>query len=131
MVKELALRLNQCFDPFTMLPVDGSSQTGLFRHLFTHVFRDPYFRKYISFEGHICLKIFKVWCRFWKCTKKSKKKFCFCDKYIWIVYIELSLLRREYLSSAVIVLTKSKKTLHVSKSDSFRMNYLQSDQWIR
>ena len=39
MVKELPLILNQCFDLLTMLPVDGSSQMGLFRHLSNHVFR--------------------------------------------------------------------------------------------
>ena len=33
MVKTLALRLNQCFGPFTMSPVEGSSQRGPFRHL--------------------------------------------------------------------------------------------------
>ena len=36
---------------------------------------------------------------------------------IWIVCIELSSPIREYLSSAVNVLTKSVKTFHVTKSD--------------
>ena len=43
--------------------------------------------------------------------------FCFWDKFIWIVCIHLSLLRREYLSSAVTVLRKCLKNFHVSKSD--------------
>ena len=43
--------------------------------------------------------------------------FCFWDKCIWIVSIHLSLLLREYLSSAVIVLRKGLQNLHVSKSD--------------
>ena len=53
---------------------------------------------------------------FWKCSKfnaalknaekKREKIFCFWDKCIWIVCIELSLLRKGYLSSAVNVLTK-------------------------
>ena len=42
---------------------------------------------------------------------------CFWDKYIWIVCIHLSLLIREYLSSAVNVLRKSVKNFHVCKSD--------------
>ena len=77
---------------------------------------------------------------FWKCSKfdvdlknaikNSEKVFCFSDKCIWIVCIELSLLRREYLSSAVNVLTKSLETLHITTSDFFQVNYLQSDQWI-
>ena len=64
---------------------------------------------------------------FWKCwnfnadlknaARNEKKIFCFWDKCVWIVYIELSLLIREYLSSAVKVLTKSLKTFHVTKSD--------------
>ena len=43
--------------------------------------------------------------------------FCFWDKCIWIVGIELSLLRRKYVSSAVNVLRKHIKTFHVTKSD--------------
>ena len=43
--------------------------------------------------------------------------FSFSDKSIWIVWIHLSLLIREYLSSAVNVLRKGLKNIHVSKSD--------------
>ena len=43
--------------------------------------------------------------------------FCFWDKSIWIVFIHLSLLLREYLSLAVNVLRKGLKNFHVSKSD--------------
>ena len=43
--------------------------------------------------------------------------FCFWDKSIWIVYIHLFLLLREYLSLAVNVLSKGLKNFHVSKSD--------------
>ena len=43
--------------------------------------------------------------------------FCFWDKSIWIVYIHLSLLLREYLSLAVNVLRKGPKNFNVSKSD--------------
>ena len=49
--------------------------------------------------------------------KILKKMFCFWGKCLWIVCIELSLLIREYSSSAVNVLTKSLKTFHVTKSD--------------
>ena len=38
MIKALSLRLNQIFGPFTMSRVEGSSQTGAFRHLSKHVF---------------------------------------------------------------------------------------------
>ena len=43
--------------------------------------------------------------------------FCFRDKCIRIVCIDLSLLIREYLSPAVNVLRKGVKNFHVSKSD--------------
>ena len=43
--------------------------------------------------------------------------FRFWDKSIWIVYIHLSWLLREYLSLAVNVLSKGLKNFHVSKSD--------------
>ena len=53
-----------------------------------------------------------------KTQKKIEKKFsCFPDKSIWIVYIHLSLLLREYLSLAVNVLRKVLKKFHVSKSE--------------
>ena len=40
------------------------------------------------------------------------------------------LLRREYWSSAVNVLTNTFKALHLTKKDLFRLNYLQSDHKI-
>ena len=64
---------------------------------------------------------------FWKCSKfntdsKNEEKnlgkmFCFWDKGIWFVCIHLSLLLREYPSSAVNVLRKGLKNFHESKSD--------------
>ena len=130
MVKALALRLNQCFGPFTMLPVEGSSRTGVFRDSSNHIFRGRQFRKYISYLV-VC---------FWKCSKfnadwknaekKSEKMFCFWDQWIWIVWTELNLLRREYLTSAVYVLTKSLKTFHVTKSHFFKLNYVHINQSI-
>ena len=64
---------------------------------------------------------------FWKFSKfnanlKNAEKnwennFRSWDKCIWIGSIELSLLIREYLSSAVNVLRKGLKNIHVSKSD--------------
>ena len=49
--------------------------------------------------------------------KSWQKIFCFWDKFIWIVFIELSPLIREYLSSAVYLLKKSLKTFHVTVGD--------------
>ena len=49
--------------------------------------------------------------------KNSEKVFFFLDKCIWIVWIHLCLLIREYLSLGVNVLKKGLKNFHVSKSD--------------
>ena len=49
--------------------------------------------------------------------KNLEKVFGSWDKCIWIVCIHLSLLIREYLSSAVNVLRKGLKNIHESKSD--------------
>ena len=54
--------------------------------------------------------------------KKIRKSFLFGDNCVRIGCVKLSLLRREYLSSAVNVLTNSTKT------DFFRLNYLPNDQ---
>ena len=40
-VKVVSFRHQQCLVPFTMLLVEGSSKTVLFRHVFNHVFRIP------------------------------------------------------------------------------------------
>ena len=41
MVTVLLSRLQQCLNPFTMLPVKGSFETGLIGHISSHVFRSP------------------------------------------------------------------------------------------
>ena len=38
MMKVLWCIFQQCFSPFTMLLVEGASETGHFRHLFNHIF---------------------------------------------------------------------------------------------
>ena len=60
--------------------------------------------------------------------KKIRKCFLFGDNCVRICCLKLSLLRREYLSSAVNVLTNSYKALRLTKTDFFRLNYLPNDQ---
>ena len=45
-----------------------------------------------------------------------------------IIASKLSLLRREYLSSAVNVLTNCPKIFHITKIDFFQLNCVHSDQ---
>ena len=75
---------------------------------------------------------------FWKCSKFNvdfengrknlEKGFCFWDNCVRICCVKLSLLRREYLSSAVNVLTNSYKALRLTKTDFFWHKYLLDDQ---
>ena len=53
--------------------------------------------------------------------------FCFWDNSIWIGCVKLSLLRGEYLSSAVNVLTNSLNILNSSNIDLFQLNFVDSD----
>ena len=55
----------------------------------------------------------------------EKKLFFLLDNCISIDCVKLSLLRREYLSSAVNVLIKSYKLFHIAKMDIFEVIYLQ------
>ena len=52
---------------------------------------------------------------------------CFLDIGVRIGGLKLFLLRREYLSLAVNVLTNTYKALHLTKTDFFPLNYLQND----
>ena len=55
------------------------------------------------------VKMFKIESRFPKCKKKKTGKIFFWESGIWRCCNKLSLLRNEYLSSAVNVLTNSPK----------------------
>ena len=52
---------------------------------------------------------------------------CLRDNGVRIGCVNLSLLRREYLSSAVNVLKNTYKALLLTKTDFFQVNYLQND----
>ena len=51
----------------------------------------------------------------------------FLDNGVRIRCLKLFLSRKEYLSSAVNVLTKTYKALHLTKTEFFRLNYLKND----
>ena len=131
MVKVLSSRMQECLGSFTVLLVKVSSERILFRYLSNHVFGTPKFRKYIGYDGHLF---------FWKCSKfnvdfineqKNWKKFFYLwDNKIIIGCVKLSLLRREYLSSTLIVLTNTVKILLSTKRAISRLNSVHSDQQI-
>ena len=51
---------------------------------------------------------------------------CFWDNGVRIGCFKLSLLKREYLPSAVNVLTNTYKALHLTKNDFSQLNYLRN-----
>ena len=71
----LPFSFEQCFDTSTMLLVEGSSETALFRQISSHVFRSPQVQKCISYEGHLILETFKIKFTFQKSKKKNYKIF--------------------------------------------------------
>ena len=63
--------------------------------------------------------------------KKKQKMFFFLrENPIWIGCVKLSLLRREYLPSALSVLGNSLEILHVTNRDFLQVDCLDSDQKI-
>ena len=79
-----------------MLLVEWSSETGLFRHLSNHVFRACIFGNIKAVTVIFLFKIFKIYCRFQKVSKK--------------------------FSSAANVLTSNNKIWHVKNRDFFQLN---------
>ena len=114
MIKGLWFRVQQCLETFTMLLVEGSSQTGLSRHLYDYVYGIRNFGNTKSLRAIFSDKIFKNWARFQIWNQKLRKFFCFWDNCIWLGLIKLSLLRIGYSSSVANVLTRSHKIFHVN-----------------
>ena len=128
----------------------GNSVVVQIATLFEQVYHVP--RQRVLWNGTFCTyilprfpecvisKINQLWGSsfFWKCskfkvdfenaTKNREKAFCFWDNCVRIGCVKLSLLRKEYLSSAVNVLKKSYKALRLTKTDFFWHKYLPDDQ---
>ena len=114
---------------FNLLTIKGCSETGLFTHLTNHVFRSLQFRKYIIYEGHLFFRSVQKLTEIWDMLQKvNKKKFCFLDCYSWIGCGKLVLLWREYLSSAVNVLTNTPTISDITKTDIFQINSRHSNE---
>ena len=130
MVKVLSIRFQQPSGPFTMLLVEESSETGLFRHLPNHDFWSHKFKNTSAMRIIFFLTLFKIESHLAKCKKESEKVLFFWDNCIWRCSNKLSLLRRQYLSSIVKGLTNSRNVFHMSQRDFFYQNCLHRDQWI-
>ena len=130
MLKVLPCKFQQSFGAFTMLlPKKDPSKQDFFDIDLTRFFG---VRKFGNTSA------MRVIFFFWKCSKfkldfknaekKSEKVFYFWGTFIWIGWVKLSLLRREYLLSAHSLLGNSLEILHISKKDFLRVNCLHSDQ---
>ena len=57
--------------------------------------------------------------------KNLEKVFCFKDNGVWTYCVKIFILRREYVYSAVNVLTNSPNILDLTKADFFQLNLSQ------
>ena len=107
LIEVLSWKIHKFLGSINMLTFQWCYETGLFRHLSNHAFHNLWLRKNIRYEGHLflwkCIK-FGVHSRNW--AKYSENIFRFFDNFIWIGCGKFSLLRKEYLPSAITVLTK-------------------------
>ena len=127
--KTMWYRFKPCLGTFTMLLLEGSSETGSFRHLSNHVLRVRNFGNTKALRVIFFSKMFKIVSRFQKCIQKLKEVFCFWDNYIWIAIVKLFLFGRGKFSSAANVLKSSPKIFYVNKRDFFQLNWPCSAQW--
>ena len=129
MIKVLWCKFQQCLGTFTMLLVEGMSETGLFRHLSDDVSKVVILENQNLIGWSFFSEYLKFYFSFQNSSKKFRKSFIFfwCNC-IWIGIVKLSLLREGYFSSAPNVLTTSPKIRHVNKRDVFHLNSLVHDQ---
>ena len=123
MIKVMWWRFQNCLGTFTILLVEASSETGLFRHLSNYVFRIRNFGNTKAVRDIFCFRIFNIEVRFKKFSQKLRKNFCFWDNCICIGIVKLSLLTTGYFSSAANVLTSSPKIFHVNKGDLLQLSF--------
>ena len=126
----MSCRYEQCLDTFTMLLLESSSQTRLFRHLSDYVFGGGNFENTKAIRVIFFSKRSKFQLEFKKAAKNQENVFCFWDNCIWIGIVKLSLLRTGYFSLATNVLTSITKIWHVNKREFSEHNFLASDEWF-
>ena len=130
-VKLLWCRFQQCLGTFTLLLVEGSSETRVFMDLSIHVFGVRNFGNTKAMRSIFFFKTLKISVRFHQTGRKLRKSFFFPDKCIWTGIVKLSLLRTRYFSSVANVLTSSPNIWHVNRRDFSERNFLASYQWWR
>ena len=130
-IKMLWWIFQQYFGTFTILLVEPSSETWLFKHLSDYVFGVRNFKNTKSIGSSFDSKLLKFILDFKSTEKNFKKYFCFLCNWIWIGITQFFLLRTGHFSSVANVLPSSPKILHVNRRDFFQLNFLRSDRSIQ
>ena len=116
--------------PFTMLLFQGYSEAILFGYLSNRILNVRNFGNTLAMSVIFFFVCSKFDLDFKNGDKNWEKRFCFWDNCISIGCCKYCLLRAEYLSRAVNVLTNGLKVLHLTKSNFSKLSWLHSDQSI-
>ena len=129
-MKVLSCRLQQCFWPVTMLLVEWSCvwKRTFETFIWARLSQSEISETYKLWASSFLSKCSKVDLNF-KTTKEDMEKiFSFLDICIWVGCVKLSLLRREYLTSVVSLLTNSPELLYITKRNFFKLDLFYSCQ---
>ena len=129
LINALWCRFQEFLGTFTMLLVEGCSETGLFRHLSDYVFGVRNFENTKSMKVIFFFKYLKFQLDFKNAARNSENVFCWLNNCMRIGIVKLSLLRTGCFSSAANVLTSSPNVFHLNKSGFFQRIWLGNDQW--
>ena len=125
----LSFCFEQCFGPFNSLLAERSSETGPLGHLSNHGSWSPSVQKNKHRWGlSFFKKVSKLNLNLENAKRNSDKIFRFWHNCIWKCSYKLSLLRTEYLWSAVNGLKNSPKILYINQRDFLTLNCFQRDQ---
>ena len=113
----LWLRLKQCFRPFTMLSLERSSETRLFRKLSNHHFLESVISEIHQLGGSSFFKDVQYLIYISKIHRQIQKTSAVSEISASQLVALGSLLRRQCLPWTVNVLTNSLKTFYVIKRE--------------
>ena len=130
MIKMLSFKCQQCLAHLSCCLLKVPLKRDFLNNYLTTFFGLCNLRHTSSITLIFFLKMLKYNLDFKNAETRSEQISCFWDNCIWIGCIKFSLLRREYLSSAVNVLKNSSKSFHISKRDFLQPNCLHYDQLI-
>ena len=128
MVRVVRYRFQQCFGPFPCYLWKGPLKRGFLDIYLTTFFIVRKSKNTSAMRVIFFLKKFKIESSLGNAKENRDNIFRFLDNCIWKCCYRLSLLRREYLLSAVNGLTNSPKILHITQRDFFNLEFPETDQ---